>query len=509
MTIKLPNVGQVRQAADSLGLSEMSDAEVAQIQDELAGLVDLLRVLDELPEDLAEIRYPRTPGTRPSRRADPLNAWQVKTSIRGAADGPLAGHRVVLKDTVCLAGVPMASGSSTLEGYVPDIDATVVTRILDAGGEIAGKANCEYFCYGAGSHTSAGGVTRNPYHPSRSAGGSSSGTAALVGSGEVSMGIGGDQGGSIRVPAAFCGVYGMKPTHGLVPYTGIFPVDQSLDHVGPMTATVADNALLLEVLAGSDGLDPRQIDVQVATYTAALGLGVTGLRVGVLTEGFAQPKAETGVNDLVRDAVARLADAGATVVEVSIPEHFSALSVWAAIVVEGTTQVAMYGNAAGVGYRGLYPTGLMRAHWGWRNRAHLLSEPMKTGLIAGHYLREVYGGIYYAKAQNLSRALRRRYDEVLADVDLLIMPTVPFVAPALPTGRSRHEMAEPGFEPVVNTAPFDCTGHPALSVPCGLSDGLPVGAMLVGRHWDEMTLYRAADALDRTGDWRLRKSGSE
>src|SRR5215467_1887183 len=178
------------------------------------------------------------------------------------------GKRIALKDSICLSGVPMMNGSTILEGYIPEIDATIVTRILDAGGTIAGKAHCEFFCLSGGSHTGAAGPVHNPRRMGHSAGGSSSGSAALVAAGEVDMAIGGDQGGSIRIPASFCGIYGMKPTHGLVPYTGIMPIELTLDHTGPMTASVASNALLLEILAGPDGLDPRQINIRTDRYTA-------------------------------------------------------------------------------------------------------------------------------------------------------------------------------------------------------------------------------------------------
>ena len=162
--------------------------------------------LTQLPDNLPPVRYPRTPGVKPSPADNPLNAWAVKSEVRGAAHGPLAGKRVVLKDNVCLAGVPMMNGASSLEGYVPDVDATLVTRILDAGGTIAGKAHCEYFCLSGGSHTNAAGPVHNPYRYGYSAGGSSSGSAALVGAGELDLAIGGDQGGSIRMPASWCGI---------------------------------------------------------------------------------------------------------------------------------------------------------------------------------------------------------------------------------------------------------------------------------------------------------------
>ena len=166
------------------------------------------------------------------------------------------------------------------------IDATIVTRMLDAGGTIVGKTHCEYFCFSGGSHTCAAGAVHNPHKMGYSSGGSSSGSAVVVATGEVDMAIGGDQGGSIRIPAAFSGIYGMKGTHGLVPYTGVMPIEITIDHTGPMTRNVRDNALLLEVLAGPDGLDPRQGTPKVANYTEALGGGVKGLRIGVVKEGF-------------------------------------------------------------------------------------------------------------------------------------------------------------------------------------------------------------------------------
>src|SRR5690606_32590234 len=159
-----------------------------------------------------EPRYPRGPWRRPGPGEDPLGAWHVLTALKGAPAGPLAGRAVAIKDNISVAGVPMTNGASILEGYVPETDATVVTRILDAGGEIAGKASCDYFCWSGGSHTDAAGPTRNPHRPGHSAGGSSSGCAALVGAGTVALAVGGDQGGSIRVPSAFCGIVGLKPT---------------------------------------------------------------------------------------------------------------------------------------------------------------------------------------------------------------------------------------------------------------------------------------------------------
>ncbi|MBV8704242.1 MAG: amidase, partial [Acetobacteraceae bacterium] len=187
----------------------MSDAELALHRECLAGGIEAYNAVDQMPDELPEVRYPRAPGRRPAPEENKFSAWYVKTTIEGAANGKLKGKRVALKDNICLAGVPMMNGASTLEGYVPDVDATVATRILDAGGTIVGKTVCEYFCFSGGSHTSATGPVHNPHRMGYSAGGSSSGSAAVVAAGEVPMALGGDQGGSIRMPAAFCGIYGL------------------------------------------------------------------------------------------------------------------------------------------------------------------------------------------------------------------------------------------------------------------------------------------------------------
>ncbi len=497
MPMSRPSPQQVRSVAENLHLA-LNDEDLASYHALLTPILEAYDVLDAMPDNLPEVRYPRAAGRYPDKEEDPHHAWYVKATVEGAATGRLAGKTVALKDNICLAGVPMMNGASTLEGYVPDLDATVVTRILDAGGTILGKANAEYFCLSAGSHTNARGPTHNPRKRGYTTGGSSSGSAAIVAAGEADMALGGDQGGSIRIPASFCGIYGLKPTHGLVPYSGIMPIEVSLDHVGPMTRTVADNALLLSVIAGKDGLDPRQHSPEVADYTAALGQGVAGLRIGMVEEGFTQPGAEPDVNAAVRGAALALQASGAIVEDVSIPFHALAQAVWLAISLEGGTRAMMLGNTLGGIGRGLYLTGLGAAHSAWRARADDLSDPVKLSMIAGSYFTAQYGGRYFAKAQNLSRLLRDTYDQTLASYDLLVMPTTPMKASALPeAGGPRSLAMRRASESLANTSPFNCTGHPALSVPCGESEGLPVGLMLVGRHFAEATIYRAAAALER------------
>ncbi len=257
MAVKPPTLDDLARIAASFSLS-LSPQDLESFRGLIVGMLPSYARLDELTEPTLPVKYPRSPGYRPQPEDNPLGAWYWRTEIIGAPSGPLTGKTVAIKDNVCVAGVPMMNGSSVLEGYVPEIDATVVTRILDAGGTILGKAVCEHLCVSGGSHTSDTGPVRNPYDPTRMTGGSSSGSAALVATGAVDLAIGGDQGGSIRMPSCWCGICGLKPTYGLVPYTGIFPIELTIDHTGPMARTVADVALLLEVIAGPDGLDPRQ-----------------------------------------------------------------------------------------------------------------------------------------------------------------------------------------------------------------------------------------------------------
>jgi amidase len=502
-TVKTPTLEEMRAVATELGFVNMGDNDLRLHLKMLEGGFQAYNLVDEMPDEMPQVHYPRTPGHRPASADNPLGAWYVKTTVEGAATGPLRGKQVVLKDNICLAGVPMMNGASTLEGYVPDVDATVATRILDAGGTIIGKSVCEYFCFSGGSHTSSSGPVHNPHRHGYSAGGSSSGSAALVAAGEAPMALGGDQGGSIRMPASFCGVYGMKPTHGLVPYTGIMPIETTIDHTGPITATVADNALLLEVLAGPDGLDPRQYGAPSRPYREALGLGAAGLRIGVVQEGFGWPQSMAASDAVVRAAAERFRGLGAAVEDVSVPLHRDGSAIWLPIAAEGATVQMMHGNGFGFNWQGLYVTSLLDAHSAWRTRADELSDPLKNTMLLGHYMTTRYRGHYYAKAQNLVRRLRAAYDAALGQYDLLLMPTLPMTASKLP-GRDApvDEVVTRAFEILPNTAPFDCTHHPAMSLPCGLVDGLPVGMMLVGKMFDEETIYRAAAAFEGGVQWR-------
>jgi amidase len=502
MAVQLPSPEQMRDVARQCGLS-LSDADAGSFRTLMAGSIAAYNLIDAMPDEVPPVRYPRTPGYRPEPAENPRNAWYRKTTIKGAPGGKLKGKRVAIKDNVMVAGVPMMNGASTLEGFMPDFDATIVTRILDAGAEIIGKTHCECFCLSGGSHTNATGPVHNPHKMGYSAGGSSSGSAVVVALGEADMAIGGDQGGSIRMPASFSGIYGMKPTWGLVPYTGIMPIEIFVDHTGPMTATVADNALLLEVIAGDDGYDPRIKAPKVQAYSQMLEGGAKGLRVAVVKEGFQQPNAEPAVNAKVQTAAKRLADLGARVEEVSIPMHLMGPAIWTPIGTEGLTQTMMWGDGYGLSRPDLDAVSRMDFHRGWRQRANDMSETTKLFLMLGTYINNIYGPRYYGKAMNISRRLAAAYDQALHQYDLLLMPTTPMKATPLPGPESsREEYVQRALEMISNTAPFDISHHPAMSLPCGMVDGLPVGLMLVGKHFDEPTVYRAAYAFEQSGDWK-------
>jgi len=502
MAVQIPTAQEVAAAAADCGLV-LSKSDIDSYIGLMKSYVQGYNLVDELPDNLPEIKYPRDRGVFPSAETNEQNAWYVKTSIKGAASGPLAGKRIAIKDNVMVAGVPMMNGSSILEGYVPDVDATIVSRILDAGGEIAGKTHCEYYCISGGSHTGAKGPVHNPYRRGYSAGGSSSGSGVVVALGEADMAIGGDQGGSIRMPSCWCGLYGMKPTHGLVPYTGVMPIEIFLDHVGPMTRTVRDNAVLLEVIAGSDGFDPRQYSPVVHPYAQMLEGGIQGLRIGVVEQGFGRAESDPAVDRKVRKGAEFFRKLGAVVEDVSIPMHLQGPSIWTPIGVEGITQTMLFGDGYGLSRPDLYVTSLIDKLHGWQQRANELSETTKVIMVLGVHIKKHFGSRYYGKAMNLVRRLTAAYNEALQKYDVLLMPTLPMPPTPLPgPGDSRELYVQRAFEMTNNTAPFDISHHPAMNVPCGLVDGLPVGLMLVAKHFDESTLYRAAYAFEQADDWR-------
>jgi amidase len=301
------------------------------------------------------------------------------------------------------------------------------------------------------------------------------------------------------MPASWSGIVGHKPTWGLVPYTGAFPIELTLDHLGPMCRSVHDCARMLEAIAGPDGLDPRQGGAVVQPSVEELERGVEGLRVGILSEGFGWPGAsEADVDEAVRAAARSFGELGASVSEVSVPMHRDGLAIWTAIAAEGATEVMIKGNGMGTNWRGHYTTDLSDFYGKARaSRARDYSPTVKLTMLVGEYMAQRYDRHYYAKGQNLSRLLRDHYDAALEGHDVLVMPTTAMKALPRPgAGASFTELVGSALANLHNTAVFDATGHPALSVPCGLSDGLPIGMMLVGRHFDDATVLRAAHAYE-------------
>lgn len=498
MPISPPDPATMLAVGESYGLG-LSEADVASFAPVVEGLLTSWDAVEELYDETAP-SAPERAWTRPDDAHNPYNAWYVTTAISTGADGPLAGRTVAVKDNTMVAGVPMMNGSKTVEGFVPTRDATIVTRLLAAGVTIAGKAVCEDLCFSGGSHTSRTGPVRNPWDETRSTGGSSSGSAALVASGLVDVATGGDQGGSVRMPASYSGIVGHKPTHGLVPYTGAFPIEQTIDHVGPMTRTVADAALVLSVIAGPDGQDPRQPrDLVPQDYLAAIGQDAGGLRVGVLTEGFGHANSAPEVDDAVRSATETLRAAGLVVEDVSVPWHLHGARIWDVIATEGATVQMVDGNGYGMNWQGLYDPEVIEFYGNrWREDGSQFSETVKLVLLAGRYAVNRYQGKHYAMARNLVPRLRAAYDEALSRYDVLVMPTTPVQATVIPAPNAPlEEVLGRALEMIANTAPLDVSGHPACSVPAGLVNGLPTGMMIMGKHFDDATVLRVANTFEQ------------
>jgi amidase len=508
----VPDVDEVMAVAKGLGI-HLGPEEVALYQKYLREQLDAFDTFVQARVEEAQppmVSAARTPGYRPRPEEDPLNAWMWKCRIEGAPGGLLAGKTVSYKDHIAVAGMPMSFGSFALEGFVPDFDATVVTRVLQAGGTIIGKHVMNGLSGGFGTGGGVGDYGRplNPHNHDHVTGGSSSGSAAAVAAGEVDISFGGDQGGSIRIPAAFCGIVGHKPTFGLVSHFGIgFGSDQSIDYTGPMARTVEEAAAALQATAGYDPYDPRSTR-DVPTRLDVLGRladGVSGLRLGVLEEGF--DEAETDVRDLVLAAVDVLARVGADVSKVSIPAHHAIRAAQAALTGEGA--LALFNTGFfGAFTRTYYPASLIAAiNKLWASQADVLAPRTKLSLIAAELSRRHSHGRVYAKAQNVRPTYIQAYDTVLADVDVLVMPTCLMTAPKNHTPGSYLEAVEDNLATTRNrgsrnTQPFNYTGHPALALPVGKSSaGLPVSMQLVGRFFDDPLLLRVAYAYQQATDW--------
>ena len=428
-----------------------------------------------------------------------LNLYVTAERTEGAADGPLAGRTVAVKDNISTEGVRTTCGSEMLADYVPPYSATVVERLHEAGAAVSGKTNMDEFGMGTTTETSAFGPTRNPVDPERVPGGSSGGSAAAVAAGEADLALGSDTGGSVRCPAAFCGVVGIKPTYGLVSRYGLVAYANSLEQIGPLAPTVGEAAELLDVIAGPDERDattrfgesdagPDRHPAETTTYADAADGDVDGLTVGVCRELF--DGADERVVETTEAAIDSLADRGATVEEVSLPSVETAVQAYYVIATsEASSNLARF-DGVRYGQSGGYDGDWNEAFAD--SRASFGPEVKRRILLGTFALSAGYQDRYYGKAQDARAWVRRDFDETFDDVDVVASPTMP----VLP-----FELGETLSDPLAmyladaNTTPVNLANLPAVSVPAGTAEGLPVGLQLVGPQFGEETVIRAASAV--------------
>jgi aspartyl-tRNA(Asn)/glutamyl-tRNA(Gln) amidotransferase subunit A len=400
---------------------------------------------------------------------------------RGGWRGPLHGVPLGLKDLFDLAGVPTTMGSKILRNNVPEVDATVVSRLKAAGAVILGKQNLHEFAFGITSENPHYGVVRNPWDVERVPGGSSGGTAAAVAASLCAAGLGSDTGASIRAPASWCGVVGLKPTYSRVSKAGALPLAWSLDHAGPLARSVADCALLLQAIAGPDPRDSGSSSEPVPDFSAGLKQGVRGLRLGVPREHFFE-MLEPDVERLVREAIAKLEQLGGQVEEVSLPHA-------------GHAQIA--------------GTAIMSSEAAAWHATWLRERPQDYG---ADVLQRIQGGLLvrateYLHSQQMRTLVQQDFANAFQRVDVVLGPTVPLVAPRI--GRTFEPGGPFNMAPrsIANrlTIPCNLTGMPAISVPCGFSDGLPVGLQIMGPAFAEPVVLQVAAAYEAACEWRRQR----
>ncbi|KAK7029649.1 hypothetical protein VNI00_014347 [Paramarasmius palmivorus] len=469
-------------------------------------------------------RFPRTDVHLPNSGDNTHGSWAWKFTAKDKDEnlGFLTGKTIIYKDNISVASVECMLGTDVFTGWQPTVDATVVTRSLEAGATAIGKAVCENMSLSASSFSAKTGPVHNPYAEGYSAAGSSSGCGVLVALGEADLAIGGDQGGSVRLPASWCGLYGLKPTFGLVPYTGIASLEPTIDHTGPMTRTCLDNALLLRAIAGRDKFDDRSYAApypeDIPDYPAILGSvrgrprPLEGFKVGMLKEGF-EVCDRGGANDSrvgakVKEAAKKFEEAGATVEWISIPMHSVAPSLWATIARMGCIPALWGGTAGRTGYHMNDLTKNMqntKTEEGWEK----MYCAQKNMILNGTYLWSTHPDLY-GKAMNQVHHLRAQYDEALSRFDVLVTPTTPFLPNRHPSpNASVLDKMSKSMGQTLNTCPFNISGHPALSMPIGMLESLdnstlqfPVGMQIVAKHFDESTIYKAAFSWEELHNWK-------
>ena len=415
----------------------------------------------------------------------------------GEDPGPLAGVPVALKDNLCTRGVPTTCSSRILEGWLPPYDATVVERLAAAGAVVVGKTNLDEFAMGSSTENSAFGVTRNPLDLTRVPGGSSGGSAAAVAAGFAPLALGSDTGGSIRQPAALCGVVGVKPTYGAVSRYGLVAFASSLDQIGPFARTVSDAALLLEAIGGHDPRDSTSIPEPAASLTEVLDRGVEGLRIGVIEE--LSGDGLEGIADDVRsrlgEAASALDAAGATVETTSVPSTVYGLSAYYVIApAEASSNLARYD---GVRY-GLRVDAPNAGDMNTATRTAGFGDEVKRRIMLGTYaLSAGYYDAYYGKSQKVRTLIVQDFARAYEEFDLLLCPTAPTTA--FPIGEKTADPMTMYLNDVC-TIPSNLAGHPAMSVPFGVGDdGMPVGVQVLAPAMGERTMFQAAAVLEAAG----------
>ncbi|MDN6967792.1 glutamyl-tRNA amidotransferase [Oenococcus sp. UCMA 17063] len=460
-------------------------------------------IADQYQSPVKKSIYKRTFQSRPYVD-DRYNAWYVKTKMEHAKSGSLLGKKIAVKDNISIAGVPMSMGTKLLENYKPKEDATVISRLLEHGADIVGKSVSEnLFCSGS-SFTADTGPVENPKVPGYSAGGSSSGSGALVASGQIDMALGCDQTGSIRIPSAWCGIYGFKPTRGLVPYTGIGSVDQLLDTIGPMANNVYDLALLLDAVAGKDGLDGRQewLDMDRSfSFVEQLSSDVSGKRIGLLQQGFAiEGVSDPKVDQIVQENVGYFKKAGVSIKNMSIPEFDLARNIADVINTLGTSRQQLRYGGSSFGTNTYYPIDLSETFKSRVNTKTVTSlAPLVQLMLYGGEMADSQIEDYYGRAQNMIPIVKEAFETAFKEVDILALPTVPFTARKLPPlNADLEEQIDSGVGAGHNDGPFNILGCPAISIPCKLSEGRkPVGMMLVAPFDQDQQLLDFAYAYER------------
>jgi aspartyl-tRNA(Asn)/glutamyl-tRNA(Gln) amidotransferase subunit A len=434
--------------------------------------------------------------------AEALTAAEaIDRQVRSGQDaGPLAGVPIGVKDIICTAGVRTTAASQILEHFVPSYDATVVSRLRRAGAVIVGKLNCDEFAMGSSTENSALGITLNPWDGERVPGGSSGGSAAAVAAREVPASLGTDTGGSIRLPASFCGVVGIRPTYGRVSRSGVIAYASSLDQVGPLARDVGDAALVLEVIAGHDPADSTASPAPVPSYGDVLGSGVRGMRIGLPKEYFVEGM-QPEVAEAVQAAVRELERLGAVAEPVSLPHTEYAIATYYLIATaEASSNLARYD---GVRYGLRAGGGASLGEMYERSRAAGFGAEVKRRIMLGTYaLSAGYYDAYYLKAQQVRTLIRRDFEQAFARCDALVTPVAPTTA-----FRRGERIDDPltMYLSDILTISVNLAGLPGLVVPCGVDRaGLPVGMQVIGKPFDEATMLRIGAAYEQASDWHRR-----